>query len=197
MSLEAKNLSFAYKGSRQILSDYSLELQQGEFVALIGPSGGGKSTLAKLLAGIEKPKSGAVLFDDQPLPKRGYRPVQLVYQHPELAMNPRWKLGKSLTEGWEPDAELLTSLGIEQAWLNRWPNELSGGELQRFCLARALGPQTKFLIADEMTTMLDAITQAQIWDAIQARAKQHNMGVLVITHNRHLGERLSDRLIEF
>ena len=65
-----------------------------------------------------------------------------------------------------PIKRCLELLGIDQEWLERWPNELSGGELQRFCVARALGPNTRFLIADEMTTMLDAITQAQIWHAV-------------------------------
>lgn len=71
-----------------------------------------------------------------------------------------------LNEGWKPDEKLLSSLGIEKEWFRRWPHELSGGELQRFCIARSFGPNTRFLIADEMTTMLDAITQAQIMHAV-------------------------------
>ena len=79
------------------------------------------------------------------IPKKGYHPVQLVLQHPEKAVNPRWKMDKILNEGWNPDKEVLKSLGIEQEWLSRWPNELSGGELQRICVARALGPKYPLL----------------------------------------------------
>lgn len=102
---------------------------------------------------------------------------------------------KSLREGWEPEQALLDAFGIEKEWLMRWPNELSGGELQRFCVVRALGPKTRFLIADEMTTMLDAITQAQIWHAVLEIAKKRNMGVIVISHEEKLIERLCDRVI--
>src|SRR5699024_9199509 len=98
-------------------------------------------------------------------------------------------------EGWEPDKKVLDEFGIQQEWLTRWPNELSGGELQRFCVVRALGPDTRFLIADEMTTMLDAITQAQIWQAVLAIAKEREMGIIVVSHEAKLIERLCDRVI--
>ena len=105
-------------------------------------------------------------------------------------------MDKILNEGWNPDQELLESLGIEQEWLTRWPNELSGGELQRFCVARSLGPNTRFLIADEMTTMLDAITQAQIWNAVLEIAKKREMGIVVVSHEAKLIQRLCHRVIE-
>ncbi|MEZ5333845.1 MAG: ATP-binding cassette domain-containing protein [Methanolobus sp.] len=76
------------------------------------------------------------------------------------------------------------SFGIKENWLNRWPNELSGGELQRFALARALGPKTKFLIADEITTMVDAITQTQIQESILGIVEELNIGVLVVSHDK-------------
>ena len=117
------------------------------------------------------------------------------YKHPEKAINPRWQMSKTLNEGWSPDTELLESLGIEENWLKRWPNELSGGELQRFCVARALSPQTRFLIADEMTTMLDAITQAQIWKIVLEVAKRNNIGVLVVSHEENLIKRICSRVI--
>ena len=77
------------------------------------------------------------------------------------------------------------------------PNELSGGELQRFCIARALNPNTRILICDEITTMLDVITQAQVWRAIVARARENGMGVIAITHNLELANRICDRIVEF
>ena len=152
--------------------------------------------MAYVLSGREKPQSGDVLWDGEPLPSRGYCPVQLVYQHPERAVNPRWQLGKTLAESWSPPRELQEALGIEDAWKKRWPNELSGGELQRFCIARALNPQTRILICDEITTMLDVVTQAQVWRAIVDHARKHNMGVVAITHNLYLADRICDRIVE-
>ncbi|MEK8129540.1 ATP-binding cassette domain-containing protein [Paenibacillus filicis] len=200
MLLEAHGLGYRYGGGRGnqpwLLREVSLAVEPGEVVGLVGPSGCGKSTLARLLAGYEPPQEGRVTFGGQPLPRGGYRPVQLVFQHPEKAVNPRWTLKRTLHEGGAADPDLLEALGIQESWLSRWPNELSGGELQRFCVARALGPQTRVLIADEMTTMLDAITQAQLWGAVLERARQRQMAVVVISHEHRLVERLCSRVIE-
>ena len=194
--LEAKNVSFAYKKGSSVLNGIDFSVREGEIVGLYGPSGRGKSTLAYLLSGRLQPQSGAVLWDGSPLHAKGYRPVQLVYQHPERAVNPRWQLGKTLAESWNPPKELQDALGIEDAWKKRWPNELSGGELQRFCIARALNPQTRILICDEITTMLDVITQAQVWRAIVAQARDYDMGVVAITHSLALANRICDRIVE-
>lgn len=196
MRIEAKNVTFRYTDrSPLVLNDVSLEIEAGERVGIVGPSGYGKSTLARVLTGYEKPSQGQVLFDGKPLPDKGYCPMQLIYQHPELAVNPRWKMYKTLNECWHPDEEMLTKMGIENSWLTRWPSELSGGELQRFCIARALGPETKFLICDEITTMLDVITQAQIWRLLLDVAEKRNLGMIVITHNEHLAKQVCTRII--
>jgi peptide/nickel transport system ATP-binding protein len=197
MQLEARNISFRYSGSAKwILKDVNLTVQAGEKLALVGPSGYGKSTLSKALSGYLKPSSGDVLWDGKPLPKQGYSPVQMIYQHPELSVNPRWKMSRILTEAWTPDAELLKFMGIEEGWMSRWPAELSGGELQRFCIARVLGPETKFLICDEISTMLDVITQAQIWQLVLHVAKKNNLGMIVVTHNMALAKRVCDSVVE-
>jgi len=198
MRLEAHNLGFRYGSGPWVLRGVNLAVEQGEAVGLIGPSGSGKTTLGRVLAGYAKPEEGRVLLEGQSLPKTGYHPVQLVCQHPEKAVNPRWPMQKTLNEGWEgrqPDGDLLNSLGIEQDWLRRWPNELSGGELQRFCVARALSQKTRFLIADEITTMLDAITQAQIWQVLLDAVRRHRMGLLVISHDYNLIKRLCSSVI--
>lgn len=195
--LEAKGIWFRYqKNSPWVLKDVSLKIEAGERVALTGPSGYGKSTLARILAGYESPVEGEALWEGSPLPQVGYCPVQMVSQHPEQAVNPRWKMERILRECWEPDGLFLQKMGIEQAWMKRWPIELSGGELQRFCIARVLGPQTKFLVCDEITTMLDVITQAQIWQVILGEAKRRGMGLLVITHNLALAGKVCDRVVE-
>jgi peptide/nickel transport system ATP-binding protein len=197
MLLEAKNIKFGYNKSRLILNGVNFGIEYGERVALIGPSGCGKSTLSQILAGYLKPKSGEVLFDSKPLPRKGFCPVQMVYQHPEKAVNPRWKLRSTLMEAWMPNAEFLEEMGIAPEWLDRYPAELSGGEMQRFCVARALAPQTKFIIADEMSTMLDVITQAQIWELMLRQIKQRNIGLLAVTHSMELAERICTRIVRF
>ena len=195
MRLEARNVSFRYGKGPWILRDFNFEMKQNERVALVGPSGYGKSTLLKLLAGYEMPQAGEVLLDGRPLPQKCYCPVQMIYQHPEKAVNPRWRLRDTLYEGCSPDAEMLDALGIEAKWLERWPNELSGGELQRFCVARALGKETRILLADEISTMLDVITQAQIWNYLLEVLKKREIGLLAVTHNSFLAERICTRTI--
>lgn len=196
MQLRAENISFRYNNkSPWILKNVDLTIKTGERVALTGPSGYGKSTLSKILAGYLEPTEGQVLLDGKPLPTRGYSPVQLIYQHPEQAVNPRWKMERTLKECWEPDEQLLRAMGIESEWLKRWPSELSGGELQRFCIARVLGPQTRFLVCDEITTMLDVITQAQIWKLLLERAHERDLGMAVVTHNMALAEKVCSRIV--
>lgn len=195
MQLKADNISFKYKNSDSyILKNVDFEIKSGEIVGLVAPSGFGKTTLAKILSGYENSYTGTVTIKG--LNKKcNYNPVQLIFQHPEKAVNPKWKMNKVLSEAFNPTKELLDYIGIKNEWLDRYPNELSGGELQRFCVIRALSKNTKFLIADEMTTMLDAITQAQIWYVVLEYVKKYNIGLVVISHEKALIDRICDRVV--
>lgn len=192
--LEARALSFRYNATPWIIEGLDFTLRPGEVVGLPGPSGQGKSTLAKLLAGYLAPTGGSITYNQSPLPQNAFCPVQLLFQHPELSLNPRWKLGESVGEGYGPDRLTLERLNIETHWLSRYPHELSGGELQRLALARAMSPATRHLIADEMTAMLDPNTQAMVWDFVLDWAGQHGVGILAISHDRPLLDRVADRI---
>lgn len=195
MLLKAENINFKYRGDKYILKDINLSVKNNEIVGIVAPSGFGKTTFAKILAGYIKPDKGAVILEGCEKKKNAFNPVQLIFQHPEKSVNPKWKMRKIINEAYEPSDEMIESMGIKKEWLNRWPSELSGGELQRFCVLRALSPETKFLIADEMTTMLDAITQAQIWNVVIDYCKKNSIGLIVISHDKDLVNIVCDRVI--
>lgn len=194
--LEGLNLSYRYHAEGPwVLMDVDIAVPPGTVLGILGPSGCGKSTLARILAGYLSPYSGEVIADNDPLPLKGYCPVQLLYQHPELSVNPSWKVDRILHEAYSPPMDLLESLSISPRWMDRYPHELSGGEIQRIAVARALGPGTRYLIADEMTAMLDARTQALIWQTVLSHCRRHHIGILAISHNRPLLEKISDTVI--
>ena len=195
MELTGRNISFKYSSaSRQILKDVDITIDNKKVLGLFGDSGSGKSSLCKILAGHIKKYEGEVRLDGAEIPK-GFNPVQLIYQHPEKVMNPKWKMYEVLGESWDVPDDLLDDFGIQKSWLNRWPAELSGGELQRFSVLRALNPNTKFLIADEMTTMLDAITQVQIFESVLRIVRKRGMGLLVVSHDKDLMDIICDEVV--
>lgn len=197
MRLEGLDLQFRYpKSPRTVLSGVSLTLEGGQRLGILAPSGRGKTTLCKLLAGYETPDGGSVLLDGRPLASYpGPCPVQLVWQHPEEAVDPLMTLGDTLKEGGAIAPRILEGLGIRAEWCTRYPAELSGGELQRFCVARALGPGTAFLLADEMTAMLDAVSQASLWAFVLEECRRREIGLLAVSHDRALLDRVCDRVI--
>ena len=198
MILEAKNISFRYgENGREILKDFSLKADSSERVGLAAPSGFGKTTLCKILSGYEKPDRGDILLDGKPLDQYGsYYPVQLIWQHPEQAVNPRLRMKSVLEEGDQVDPALVERLGIEKDWMNRFPVEISGGEMQRFCIARAMGKRTRFLLADEISTMLDLITQSQIWHFLIEETRRRQMGMIVVSHSPELLEKVCTRVVD-
>ena len=113
MQLKAKGINFKYRNDRYILKDIDFEINSGEIVGLVAPSGFGKTTLAKILAGYEKPESGSVIIEGYKSEKNKYNPVQLIFQHPEKSVNPKWKMSKIISEAFEPSKELIDSMGIK------------------------------------------------------------------------------------
>lgn len=266
--LEARDVSFGYAGAAPLYLGFNLSVAPGERVALSAPSGFGKTTLCRLLAGYEKPQAGSVLVDGKPLPERGVCPVQLILQHPELAVDPRMRMADILLEGTagegrasvgagggvggagvaggsgfgsgvgadsgcssdsasssrsfplrrsdsascralaKPEAaaerlledpeirRLMNGLGIQRRWLSRFPHELSGGELQRFCLARALAARPRYLVADEISTMLDALTQARIWGFLLEELERGDGGLVFVSHSPALVRRVATRIVD-
>ena len=194
--LEACNISFGYGRGKLVLDDISLNVSPDERVAISAPSGTGKTTLCRILAGYERPMQGEVLVDGKPLPRKGPCPVQLIQQHPELAVDPRRRMEDTLLEAGPLQPGLLERFGIQQKWMRRFPHELSGGELQRFCIVRALMANPRYLICDEISTMLDAVTQAQIWHALIDEADARKMGLVFVSHSPALTERIATRMVE-
>lgn len=197
MILEARDVTFYYRGRRH--TPGAGELQH---ICLLGRTGGtegtkreGKTTLCRLAQGYEKPAKGQVLLDGRPVREyRGVCPVQMVWQHPETVVDPLLTLGKTLNEAGAVEQRLLDALHIEPGWLTRYPSELSGGELQRFCLARALNLEVRFLLCDEISAMLDLVTQAQIWKFLLEEAQRRGLGMLVVSHDEALLEKVCTRV---
>ncbi len=197
MYLNANNISFGYKKNKPILQNVSISVPDNKVIGLMGDSGSGKSTLCKVMSGYIQNYSGTVTLDREVIENKGFHPAQLIFQHPEKTMNPKWKMHKVLEESWNPPKELMDTFGLKDNWLGRWPNELSGGELQRFSILRSLNPNTKFIIADEISTMLDAVTQVQIWDALLEHCKKNGIGILAVSHDKDLLDVIADDIILF
>lgn len=194
--LEVQDITFSYqKNGNQILEHVNLSVGPEERLGILAPSGYGKTTLLKIISGYISPDAGRILVDGELLPQKGYCPVQMIFQHPEQAVNSRLRMREVLKEGDGISKELIEGLGIEEDWKNRFPQELSGGELQRFCIARALGKGTKYLLCDEITTMLDFITQGQIWNFLIEETKRRGIGMVIVSHSQPLLDHVCTRQI--
>lgn len=194
--LEVQDITFSYqKNGNQILEHVNLSVGPEERLGILAPSSYGKTTLLKITSGYISSDAGRILVDGEPLPQKGYCPVQMIFQHPEQAVNPRLRMREVLKEGDGISKELIEGLGIEEDWKNRFPQELSGGELQRFCIARALGKGTKYLLCDEITTMLDFITQGQIWNFLIEETKRRGIGMVIVSHSQPLLDHVCTRQI--
>ena len=203
--LELRDITFGFS-NQALFKNFNLKVAPGERVALLAPSGGGKTTLCRIAAGYIAPQAGCVLVDGVPVAGdctssgsiQGVFPVQLIGQHPERALDPHMLLDEALAEAGgspEENERLMRILGIKKAWLERYPHELSGGELQRFCIARALATNSPYLIADEISTMLDAITEVDIWNVLASEIEQKNKGLIFTSHKPSLVNYFATRIV--
>jgi peptide/nickel transport system ATP-binding protein len=210
LSAEAITKRFTTRSGPVVAVDrVTLTIEPGARLGLVGPSGSGKSTLAQIIAMLLAPDSGMLTIDGDRVDSWGVRcsrelrhRVQLVFQAPRLAVDPRLRIGDAILEplgasGTLPALaderiELLHGwairVGLTADLLQRFPHEISEGQLQRACLARALVVRPRYLICDELSSMLDVSTQATLLETIAAVQKEQGLAVLLITHDRVLAD---------
>ena len=203
---------------RQLLNavdGVSFDIVKGQTLALVGESGCGKSTVAKLLVGLYRPTRGGLTFDGQDAHaafktaqgRKLRRRIQMIFQDPYASLNPRWIVedivGEPLmehgivTEKAELDArvgELLQSVGLSPLDMVKYPHQFSGGQRQRISIARALATQPEFLVCDEPTSALDVSVQAQVLNIMKDLQRQHGLTYLFISHNLAVVRHVSDQV---
>ncbi|HSR71824.1 MAG TPA: ABC transporter ATP-binding protein, partial [Kiloniellales bacterium] len=211
--LEVRDVDAAY-GAVQVLHDISLRVPKGRTVAVVGESGSGKSTLARVITGLLPPTAGEVAFAGERLPpglgersKELLRRMQMIYQMPDTALNPRRRvrdiLGRPLSffHGLHGDArarrthELLEMIELDESFLERLPGELSGGQKQRICIARALAAEPDLVICDEVTSALDQIVAEGILKLLLRLQKTLGVSYLYITHDLATVKAIADEIV--
>lgn len=196
------------------LNGVNLTLQKGESLCIVGETGCGKSTLARVLMGLERPTTGEIYFEDQridQLTDRQRMPVrrkmQMIFQNPYASLNPRMTIYQTLTEPvafhhphWTRTEvenkvdELTASVGIDPAWSDRFPHEFSGGQRQRISIARALSVDPDVVVADEPLAALDVSVQAQVLNLMMDKQQERNLTYLFITHDLAVVEHFATRV---
>lgn len=195
--------------SVRALRGVSIEIRPGETLGMVGESGSGKSTVGRIVLGLERPTSGALRFAGRPYPRttRGMRAVRrrigIVFQDPYDSLDPRFTLRQIIDEplrthglpsGEARIAELLTSVGMENADPDSYPTTYSGGQRQRIGIARALALQPDLIVCDEPTSALDVSVQAQILNVLLTLQRERNLAYLFISHDLEVVRRMSDRI---
>jgi peptide/nickel transport system ATP-binding protein len=216
-SIDVQGVSKTYRvrgaGSIDALSDVSFTLSSGQTIGMVGQSGSGKSTVAKILTQMERPTSGQVLLDGEPVPTRGaalraYRQqLRMVFQDPFASLNPYHSIRhhverplvlSGVVPPGEVDAEvhrLLDRVQLDAGVVDRRPHELSGGQRQRVAIARALAPRPALLVADEPVSMLDVSLRMGVLALLSDIQAQDGLGVLYITHDLATARYFSDEII--
>jgi len=184
--LKIENLSFGYTKGEKIYEDFSLSISRGECIALVGRSGSGKSTLLELIAGNLKPWRGEI----------AKKRISWVFQDPYSSFHPSYKIGRQIDEVavTEDYREYIERLDLDESMLERYPRELSGGQLQRCSILRALSMKPDLLMCDEPTSALDNIVQLETMRLLISLLDR--VGILLITHDMDLARWACDRVIE-
>ncbi|MEU3660038.1 ATP-binding cassette domain-containing protein [Streptomyces sp. NPDC032940] len=212
--LELRDVTAGYLRNAPVVRDVSLTVRPGEAVGLLGPSGCGKSTLARVAALLHRPDSGTLLLDGAPVrhwrhraPRAQRTAFGVVFQQARLSADPRLPLTDLIAEPLRATgrreglagrvAELAATVGLTADLLNRRPHEVSDGQLQRACLARALVLRPRWLVCDEMTAMLDASTTAALVAVVEEYRAATGAGLLAVGHDRTLLDRWCDRTVHW
>lgn len=212
--LEVNDVTAAYGDGDLVLQDVNLKLTRSKTVAVVGESGSGKSTLARVITGLLLPITGNVMFDGQELParfsdrsKEMLRRLQMIYQMPDVALNPRQKIlevlgrpvefyfGMRDVQKRKRVADLLEQIELPDHYMNRFPSELSGGEKQRVCIARALAAEPDLIICDEVTSSLDQLVAKEILKLLQRLQNDLGVSYLFITHDLATVKAISDEIV--
>jgi len=184
----------------------SLTMQEGETLALVGESGSGKSTFGSVVAGLRRPTAGSVRFRGRPLGGAAERAIQIVFQDPFSALDPRMPVSDLIaeplvirragtrTERRARAAALVEQVGLPADALNRYPHEFSGGQRQRIAIARALAPDPALIVADEPLSALDVSVQSQILNLLKSIQERRALGYLFISHDLGVVHHLADRV---
>ncbi|EJG08778.1 oligopeptide transport ATP-binding protein oppF, partial [Fusobacterium vincentii ATCC 51190] len=207
--LSIKNLNKTFESGFK-LKDINFDIKEGEVVSLIGESGSGKTSISKIIVGLLKAE-GQILFKGMDIlkyPKKINGKIQMIFQSPYSSLNPKYKIKDIILEGViyqkvlkkeenidEYLSNILNEVGLDKEILNKYPYELSGGQRQRVGIARAVAVKPDLIIADEILTALDALTQIQILELFQKLKENKKISYLFISHDINVVKKISDRLL--
>ena len=222
VSFRKENQKKVFGKERQtVLNNVSFYLKKGECLGIIGESGSGKSTLGKVILGLQRPENGKVIIDNIDLYKYKNKmnkklryDISVVFQDYVSSVNPRFTVMRTLDEainvhtintGEQLDKinrrnmaiELLNNVGLDESFLKRYPHELSGGQLQRICIARAVAVHPKIILLDEAVSSLDVSTQTQLMDYLIKLRNIYGFSYIFITHDLSTITYLCDRVLFF
>jgi ABC-type oligopeptide transport system ATPase subunit len=223
MIFQVKNLQKFYSVKKGLFNQpttikavngINFEVNKGEILSIVGESGCGKSTTAKLLMTIEKPTDGEILFNGQDINQfskqelKEYRKkVQIIFQDPYSSLNPRWNVGKIIAEPLKLNTDLnakeikekvlsiMQRVGLKEEWYERYPHQFSGGQRQRIGIARALVMEPEVIICDEPVSALDVSIQAQVLNLLLDLQEEFHLTYVFISHDLSVVEHISDRII--
>lgn len=214
MFLQVKNLTKSYrigsffsKEKKEILKNISFDVKEGEIFSIVGQSGAGKSTIGKILLGIEKEDSGEIVFLGRPLEKRKVQEIQMVFQDPYSSLNPAMKIGSILEESLKVNGvkdkderrrrvkAMLKEIGLDENSEDKYPSELSGGQRQRVVIGAAMILNPKLVVCDEPVASLDLSIQNQILNLIRKFNREYRTTFIFISHDLGVVYNISDRVL--